>query len=213
MSFNPADLLFLFTILLLSLSVHEAAHAWTAAKLGDPTAEMLGRVTLNPLRHIDLIGTVLFPMVAYMTGWFFGWAKPVPVNPANLKHERRDHALIAAAGPASNIVMGLGFLAGLKLLQAFFAIQIASQHDFVYPLSQLFWYGIFLNFILAAFNLLPLPPLDGGWILAGLLPGSVGRLLNAVQPVSFIILIGLALTGVLGSILSPVYRLVNYLVL
>ena len=141
-------------VLILSLSFHEAAHAWSADRLGDPTARLLGRLTLNPLAHIDWIGTVLFPLVARISGMpLIGWAKPVPVNPNNLKHPRRDFAMVAAAGPASNLLLAAGAWIPLALLstgEVTGSQLLAFLRDFIQ-----------LNVFLAVFNLLPVPPLDG----------------------------------------------------
>jgi Zn-dependent protease len=193
-------------VLLFSLSIHESAHAWAADRLGDPTGRMLGRVTLNPLPHIDPIGTVLFPLVGFLAGGLiFGWAKPVPVNGANLGQPRRDHVFIAAAGPASNIAAAVGFLLLLKLFgsAAFLSPAVAE------PLLLLFRAGLILNVVLAVFNLLPVPPLDGSWILEGILPEPLAALLRSIRPYGFLILLGLLYTGVFGTVLRPVLSVVR----
>jgi Zn-dependent protease len=187
-------------VLILSLSFHEAAHAWSADRLGDPTARMLGRLTLNPLAHIDWIGTVLFPLVAIYSGLpLIGWAKPVPVNPMNLRAPRRDFALIAAAGPASNLLLALGAALAVALLstgEATGSIHLAVLRGIVY-----------LNVLLAVFNLLPVPPLDGGNVLAGLVPEHVARVIDQFRPYGIFVLYGLILTGMLGTIIGPVQGL------
>ena len=187
-------------IILMSLSFHEAAHAWTADRLGDPTARMLGRITLNPLSHIDWIGTVLLPlMLAYLGQPVFGWAKPVPVNPRNLAHPRRDFAMVALAGPVSNLLLAVVAAAFLPL----FSIDLTG--------GTLWWFVrnmVAINVLLAVFNLLPIPPLDGGNVLAGLAPEPIPRLMDALRPMGFIILIALMYLGVLGVILVPIYRFV-----
>ena len=187
-------------VLILSLSFHEAAHAWSADRLGDPTARMLGRLTMNPMAHVDLVGTVLFPMVAYLSGLpLIGWAKPVPVNPANLRAPRRDFAVVAAAGPASNLVLATaGFLA-LSLLAT-------GEVTGAWHLSFL-RYFVYMNVFLAFFNLLPVPPLDGGNILAGLVPEQTARLLDRVRPFGILVLYALILTGVLWEMMAPIERL------
>lgn len=192
----------LFAILIISLSVHEAAHAWTANYLGDPTARQLGRLTLNPLAHIDWIGTVLFPLLAmYSNLPLLGWAKPVPVNPRNLAAPRRDFALVAAAGPASNLIMAVGTAMALTLVPG---------GDTVLPgtpgLGGFMVTAVVLNVLLAVFNLIPVPPLDGGNILAGLVPESAARILDGLRQYGFLILYALLLTGVLGAVASPVQR-------
>ncbi len=193
-------------VLLLSLSIHESAHAWSAERLGDPTGRMLGRVTLNPLAHIDMIGTVLFPLVGFLAGGLiFGWAKPVPVNGANLGQPRRDHVFIAAAGPASNIALAIGFLILLKLFGSASFLTPAVME----PLLLFFRVGLILNVVLAVFNLLPVPPLDGSWILEGLLPEPLAGLLRMVRPYGFLLLLGLLYTGLFGIVLRPVLNVVR----
>ena len=191
-------------MLLVSLSVHEAAHAWTADRLGDPTARLQGRITLNPMAHIDWIGTVLFPLVAiYSNVPLLGWAKPVPVNWENLKSPRRDFALVAAAGPASNLILAtigaamLGLGAGMLSYRAF----------------DLVGRFVLLNALLAVFNMIPVPPLDGGNVAAGLLPLPIARLIDQVRPYGFLILYALLFTGVLGDYVFPIaLTIVRFLV-
>ena len=189
-------------VLILSLSFHEAAHAWSADRLGDPTARLLGRLTLNPLAHIDWIGTVLFPLVARISGMpLIGWAKPVPVNPNNLKHPRRDFAMVAAAGPASNLLLAAGAWIPLALLstgEVTGSQLLAFLRDFIQ-----------LNVFLAVFNLLPVPPLDGGNVLAGLVPEQMARVIDRLRPYGIFILYGLLLSGVLVEIARPVDRLLT----
>ncbi len=200
-------------VLLFSLSLHESAHAWMAYRRGDPTGRYLGRVTLNPLPHIDWIGTVLFPLLGMLTSWgiFFGWAKPVPVNTANLKNPRWDHVLVAAAGPVSNIIAAAAFLLGLRLLIGFFPAEIQAGHTVIYPLYLLSVTGLFLNTILAVFNLIPVPPLDGSWVLGGILPNQLGGLFNVIRPYSFMLLLGLFWSGAFDILLNPVLNLVRVL--
>jgi Zn-dependent protease len=198
----PLDVLIpSFIVLVLSLSVHEAAHAWTADRLGDPTGRLLGRLTLNPLAHIDWIGTVLFPLIAMYTGVpIFGWAKPVPVRMANLRSPRRDFAIVALAGPVSNLI--------LAVLAALVVAPLASQEGPRSPGAaiafDLLVRAVELNVLLAVFNLIPVPPLDGGNVLAGIAPEEVARLIDRLRPYGFLILYGLLLTGVLGAIALPV---------
>ena len=182
------------TVVLLSLTVHEAAHAWTADRLGDPTARLLGRVSLNPIVHIDLIGTIVLPLVAVASGLpIIGWAKPVPVNLSRLTHPRRDFMIVAAAGPASNIVLAALAAIGLRLL---------SWED---PglLLQLLFSAVQINILLAVFNMVPIPPLDGGNVLAGLLPEEGARVFDSIRPYGFLLLYALMFTGVLGSLILP----------
>lgn len=201
-------------VLLFALSVHESAHAWTADRLGDHTSRYLGRITLNPVAHIDPVGTIFFPLLGILSGLaVFGWAKPVPVNPRNLRNPRRDHVFIAAAGPASNLVLAAFFLAGLKVL-APLAGSSALQGSSVPPfLMTLLLAGLFINVILAVFNLIPIPPLDGSWILAGLLPLQFSDLMDTIRPYSFLLLFLLLWAGFFRVILSPVLIFVRGLVL
>jgi Zn-dependent protease len=198
--------LLIFAMLLISLSVHEAAHAWTANQLGDPTARQLGRITLNPLAHIDWIGTVLFPLVAMLSGLpLLGWAKPVPVNWHYLKNARRDYAIIAAAGPLSNLLLAA---IGAAIYRALDATDTP-------PLAALQTAGTFvgLNVLLAVFNMLPVPPLDGGNVLGGLLPESGARMIDQLRPYGFIILYALLLTGVLSQFVLPIANAIEEVLL
>jgi len=207
-------LLTTLAVLFVSLSVHESAHAWTADQLGDPTGRSLGRVSLNPVAHIDPMGTVVFPLLGMAIGGFiFGWAKPVPVNTARLRNPRKDHLLIAAAGPVSNIVLAGVCLAGLKVITLSMAPWAIQEHPLVYPVFLMCQTGLFLNVILAVFNLLPVPPLDGSWILAGVLPSNLAAAMDQIRPYSFILLIALLLSGVFGMILNPILRFVGRLAL
>ena len=184
-------------VLILSLSFHEAAHAWSADKLGDPTARLLGRLTLNPLAHIDWIGTVLFPLIAAISNLpLIGWAKPVPVNPLNLRHPRRDFAMVAAAGPLSNLLLAFLALIPLSLLSTG-EVTGSVLLDFLRGF-------IHLNVFLAVFNLIPVPPLDGGNILAGVVPESAARILDQLRPFGIFVLYALLLSGVLVWIAAPV---------
>ena len=185
----------LFLILLFSLSFHEAAHAWTANRLGDPTARQLGRITLNPLAHIDWIGTVLFPLIALLSHVpLLGWAKPVPVNPHNLRAPRRDFGIVAAAGPISNLILAVIGAVGFRVLYLNGAFEAARW----------FAQGAILNITLAVFNLLPVPPLDGGNVAMGLLPVGGARAIAQLRPYGFVILYALMFTGILARILFPI---------
>lgn len=194
-----AELLPFLVILVISLSFHEAAHAWAADRLGDPTARSLGRLTLNPIAHIDPIGTLLFPAIAISTGApLFGWAKPVPVNMHNLASPRRDFALVALAGPVSNIV--LAFFATLLMGGLGLTPMPIGGMD---P-SSLLTGVVLLNVTLAVFNMIPVPPLDGGNVLAGLAPESVARTIDMLRPYGFLILYAMLFTGILGTVFGPI---------
>jgi Zn-dependent protease len=189
-------LLISFLVLVCSLTVHETAHAWTADRLGDPTARLLGRVSLNPIVHVDLLGTVLLPLVAFASGMpIIGWAKPVPVNPRLLRDPRRDFVAIAAAGPASNVALAI--VAALALR----AVSIVAPAAADGMAGQALTLAIFLNVLLALFNLVPVPPLDGGNVLAGLIPeGLAFRLDRTIRPYGFLVLYALLFTGALNVI-------------
>jgi len=190
-------------IVLLSLTVHEAAHAWSADRLGDSTARILGRLSLNPLVHIDPIGTVLLPLVAAVSNFpIIGWAKPVPVNTSRLAHPRRDFMIVAAAGPASNIALAV---LGAVLVQLIPSSPGFRPSDGLDLTSVLFMAGS-INIFLAVFNLIPIPPLDGGNVLAGLLPPNAADVLDKLRPFGFIILYGLMFTGILGDLIVPPAR-------
>ena len=188
-----------FAVLLISLTVHEAAHAWSADRLGDPTARLLGRVSLNPAVHVDPIGTIVFPLIAIVTGVpVLGWAKPVPVNTRNLRgHWKRKYMLIAAAGPASNLVLAVVAAIVLRAV-AFDSGAIASG-----GVASVLVSAITMNVLLAVFNMVPIPPLDGGNVLSGLLHGSAADLFDRVRPYGFIILYALMLSGALATIILP----------
>ena len=189
-------------IVLLSLTVHEAAHAWTAERLGDPTARLLGRVSLNPLVHIDWIGTVLLPLLAALSNLpIIGWAKPVPVDMRRLGHPRRDFMLVAAAGPASNLLLAIG---GAAVVWATGGSRFGAS-------PVLLW--IEINILLAMFNLVPVPPLDGGNVLAGLLPPPLDAAFQRLRPFGIIILYALMFTGILSAIIMPPARLLWELLL
>jgi len=195
------QLLIILSVLLFSLTIHETAHAVTADWYGDPTARRLGRISLNPLVHMDPVGTVLLPLLGILAGGFvFGWAKPVPVNPANLKNHRRDFLVIAAAGPASNIVLAMGASALLGAIPG----GLGASEGLPGTLATFGFAMLQLNLLLAVFNMLPIPPLDGGNVLAGLLPEALADGYDRlVRPYGFLILIVLMATGWLSRLIGP----------
>ena len=195
---------------LFAITLHEVAHGWAAQKLGDDTAERLGRLSINPLHHIDLIGTILIPgmMLAMKTGFMFGWAKPVPVDFGRLRNPRRDMALVAIAGPISNILMGI-FWALVTRSAGF----LPDGSPYGEPLLLMSMIGILFNTMLAVVNLIPIPPLDGGRLLVGILPYEMADKLSRVEPYGFFILLGLMFTGVLGVFMSPPMHLVRGLLM
>ncbi|WP_148715803.1 site-2 protease family protein [Chitinolyticbacter meiyuanensis] len=189
---------------LFAITLHEAAHAFAAKHFGDPTAFLMGRMTLNPLKHVDPLGTVLVPLLCLLLpgGFLFGWAKPVPVHFGALRKPREHGRWVAAAGPLANLVMALGWLLLLHLA-------LATQGSyFSLPLKLMAEAGIIINVLLMILNLLPLPPLDGGRILVLSLPPRVAASIARVEPYGMIILIVLLATGVLGGIMQPLMLLV-----
>jgi len=184
---------------LLAVTLHEVAHGWTARALGDDTASRLGRLSLNPLKHIDPVGTILVPAVLlFLGGILFGWAKPVPVVMANMRNPRRDMAIVAVAGPASNFVMALVW----GLLFKFAAMQGADVSGVWTGLRLMAQAGIAINLVLMVLNLIPIPPLDGGRVLTGLLPEHLARRVDRLEPFGLMILLLLMFTGVLGTIMA-----------
>jgi Zn-dependent protease len=198
---NFVEVFIIFLVLLFSLTVHEAAHALTADRLGDPTARLLGRVSLNPAVHVDPIGTIVFPLIAIITNLpVLGWAKPVPVNVTRLRgHWKRKYMLIAAAGPASNLVLAV--IASILLHVIPVSGRLAEAA--LGPLGAVLREAVYLNVLLAVFNMVPVPPLDGGNVLAGVLRGPVADMYDRLRPYGFIILYGLMFTGILTMIILP----------
>lgn len=204
MELNVVQLIAVYALpVILAITLHEAAHGYVALRFGDLTAYAAGRVTLNPIRHIDPIGTVALPLVLLAIGklvgggFLFGWAKPVPVNFGNLRSPKRDMLWVAAAGPGSNLVMALGWALAVKLALAY------PDSGYAVPLALMGAAGVYVNVILAVLNLLPLPPLDGGRILVSVLPHRLAWQVARLENWGFPILLLLLFTGLLGAILWP----------
>jgi len=199
---NLISTLFVFVIpVVFAVTVHEVAHGWVASRLGDQTAKSMGRLTLNPLKHIDIVGTILVPAIMYfVSGFIFGWAKPVPVNWRNLGHPRRDMAIVAIAGPVANLVMLLFWAMSAKIITL-------SGIDLNY-LTQLLLImcsiGITINIVLMILNLFPILPLDGGRVLTAMLPRNLAVSFSRLEPYGLLILVVLLFSGILWKILVPV---------
>lgn len=201
MSDTVKMVILVFPPLLFSLCFHEYAHAWMANKLGDPTAKYMGRLTLNPVAHISLMNTIVFPILLSIMGLPpLGAAKPVPIDPRNFKDPQKGMAISAVAGPFSNIALGAVFAFILALMMVF----VRSDNHLLLPLAQMLWQGVYINMIFAFFNLIPIPPLDGSRVLTMFLPYKQAARLDMLAPYSFILIIVLLYTGALNIILVPV---------
>jgi Zn-dependent protease len=193
--------------ILFAITLHEAAHGYAARHFGDMTAYQQGRISLNPLRHIDPVGTILLPLLTFLFGGIlFGWAKPVPVNFAALRHPKKDMLWVSLAGPAANLFMALCWALLAKMVWSF------PDNYFAEPLQEMALMGIRINVILMALNLLPLPPLDGGRMAISLLPHRQAYQLAKIEPYGIFILIFMALTPILGWILRPLVNIMYYVI-
>ncbi len=215
---NVITLVISLFVLLFAITVHEASHGWAAAKFGDFTAQSMGRVTLNPAAHIDPIGTVLLPLILVIAGAPpFGWAKPVPVNPFNLKNPRRDNLWISAAGPAANLSLAAACLISIVVLRLISPGIVIFLGNYLrgwgslprgfHPIEGLvlvLFFGVQINTYLAVFNLIPVPPLDGSGVLLGLLPDGAAQRYDRLRPYGFIIVVALIYMGLLQVIIRPI---------
>lgn len=203
--------------ILVAITFHEAAHGFVAYRFGDPTAKMMGRLTLNPLAHIDLFGTIIMPVMFFILSkgtFMFGSAKPVPVNFNNLRHPRRDSALVSVAGPATNVI--IAFLSILLLILSYKLFPHSASHGLlsekvINPLRSMIQYSIVFNIFIAAFNLIPIPPLDGGRIAVSLLPIRQAYQFGKLEPYGMIIVIILWVTGMAQLIIRPLQLLIEFI--
>lgn len=200
--------------LMLAISVHEMAHGYMAFRKGDYTAKLMGRVTLNPIKHIDPVGTVLVPlMLAFSgTGILFGWAKPVPVNSFNFKSPRKDHALVGLAGPASNFALAAVLAIIYRILLWFPGYAFIVSSPIFKPLAAMIVFGIHISVVLGVFNLIPIHPLDGSHVVQGMLPAHQAQVYSRHERYGFIILIVLLFTGILWQVIAPFYSIIVSLI-
>ena len=218
------DQLYILPILLFSVIIHEIAHGWTALMLGDPTAKMMGRLTLNPIPHIDLVGSIIVPLFSLIAAGsvFIAWAKPVPVNPRNFAQYRRDDILVSVAGPASNIIVA--FICSIVVILLAMANRSVGAWDSPIAeqamvfLLRMFYGGVYLNIVLAVFNLIPVPPLDGSHVLASLLPGKVATAYARIGFAGIFVILFLmrvpvfsdAFQGIISGLFHPFRTLIEY---
>ena len=187
---------------LFAITLHEVGHGWVAKQFGDRTAEIQGRLTLNPIAHMDPLGTVLLPgLLLYLGGLVFGWAKPVPINPMNLGNPKRDMFFVAIAGPAANFLMTC-FWSIFFAVNVFLFGEQHYLHPYIILMAQT---GVFINLVLMVFNLLPIPPLDGGRVLRSIVNEKIGRTIDLIEPYGFFIVVGLLFLGAL----QPIFKIVQ----
>ncbi len=214
-----SHLIIFMVVLLLAISAHEAGHAWMSYKFGDDTAYMLGRVTLNPVAHTDPIGTLLIPIVGFVAALaggirlpLIGWGKPTPVNPQKWTNYKKANVMVSIAGIGANIILAtIGFIIYKTLLETSVITPLNAQTGLTRVVAMFFDSMIFMNVSLAVFNLLPFPPLDGSKVLSTFLPASAEPIMNMLETYGFLILILLVYMGVIGIVIYPVYRVVEYL--
>ena len=229
MNLHVVLIIFQIVVLLFAISLHEAAHGWMAWRLGDPTAQMLGRVTLNPIKHIDPFGTILIPLLCVYAGFpLIGWAKPTPVTTRNFKHIKRDDILTTLAGPASNlltaiaatvILLALKFVNSTTVVSAMMAAQsgmiepsIMNASPVLFPFTMLLYYAVLINLILMAFNLIPLPPLDGSHVVRHMLPYNWLRAYDSIGIIGLILIFFFG-ARFIGMIVSPMLSVFNHILL
>lgn len=217
------NLIIWFIVLLFSLSFHEAAHAWTSEKFGDDTGRLQGRITLNPIPHIDPIGTIIFPLLSSLIGIpLLGWAKPVQTNPLLWRDKTKANIMVSAAGPISNFILAViafviikvMILSGTLKLQGVYydlIVPVSGQPAFMAPLAVLLSVLLMLNVLLGVFNLIPVPPLDGSHVLEEMLPSGMAEAYYQIRPYGYLLLYGLMFLGVFSAIFRPVYYGVRYL--
>ncbi len=229
MNLHAVLIIFQIVVLLFAISVHEASHGWMAWRLGDPTARMLGRVTLNPIKHIDPFGTILIPLLCVYAGFpLIGWAKPTPVTTRNFKNIKRDDILTTLAGPASNlltaiaatvILLVLKFINAPTVISAMMAAQmgmidpnVMNASPILFPITMLLYYAVLLNLILMAFNLIPLPPLDGSHVVRHMLPYNWLRVYDSIGMIGLILIFFFG-ARFIGMIVSPMLSVFNHILL